>query len=116
MRRAAIRGRIVTMDGKPMALAWWVADEIAGDDPLRYIKQRAADHLAAAEMLGQAARTGTVAARADRLDPAAALAADEAFTTDEVKEMWQSSGLSSDDLDAAANVALELWKIEQQRR
>lgn len=104
------------MDGKPMAVAWWVADEISDDDPLRHIKQRAADYLAAAEILGQAARAGTVAARADRIDPAAALTADEAFTTDEVKDMWQASGLSHDDLDAAANVALELWTIEQLRK
>jgi hypothetical protein len=107
---------MVTMDGKPMAVAWWVDDEISDDDPLRHIKQRAADHLAAAEVLGQAARSGTVAARADRIDPAAGLTADEAFTADEIRDMWRRSGLSGDELDAAANVGLELWKIEQQRR
>jgi hypothetical protein len=30
--------------------------------------------------------------------------------------MWRASGLSQDDLDAAANVALELWTIEQLRK
>jgi len=106
---------MVTMDGKPMAVAWWVDDEISDDDPLRHIKQRAADHLAAAEVFGQAAESGTVAARADRIDPAAALL-DSAFTADEVAEMWQASGLSDDDLDAAAHVAVVLTEIEQERR
>jgi len=66
-------------------------------------------------VLEQAARSGTVAARADRIDPAAALL-DSAFTADEVAEMWQASGLSDDDLDAAAHVAVVLTEIEQERR
>ena len=64
----------------------------------------------------KADRLPRIRRRADAIDPAAALAADEAFTTDEVREMWQASGLSQDELDSAANVAFELWKIEQQRK
>jgi hypothetical protein len=62
------------------------------------------------------ARSGTVASRADRINPAAAVTADEAFTADEVRDMWQASGLSHDELDAAANVAFELWTVEQLRK
>jgi hypothetical protein len=53
--------------------------------------------------------------RADAIDQAARLF-DSAFTPDEVKDMWAASGLSGDDLDAAANVALELWTVEQERK
>jgi hypothetical protein len=105
---------MVTMD-KPQARAWFVDDPIADDDPLAPIKRRAAAIWTAAEVLEQAALTATVAARAEAIDAAAALF-DSAFTADEVKDMWQASGLSHDDLDAAANVALELWKLEQQQR
>ena len=98
---------------KPHVRAWFVDEPIADDDELAPIKRRAAALWAAGEVLEQAAKSGTVAARADRIDPAAALTADEAFTADEVRDMWQASGLSQDDLDAAANVAMELWTIEQ---
>lgn len=54
--------------------------------------------------------------RADAIDPAAAVTADEAFSADEVRDMWRRSGLSQDDLDAAANVAFELWTVEQLRK
>jgi hypothetical protein len=101
---------------RPQARAWFVDEPIADDDPLAHIKQRAAAIWTAAEVLEQAARSGTVAARADRLVPAADLAADEAFTAGEVKEMWQRSGLSDDELDAAANAALALWTVEQLRQ
>lgn len=101
---------------KPKAVAWFVDDPIADDDPLAHVKQRAAAIWTAAEVLEQAARAEIVAARADRIDPAAELTADEAFTADEVRDMWQASGLSQDELDAAANVALELWTIEQLRK
>jgi thioredoxin-like negative regulator of GroEL len=50
--------------------------------------------------------------RADAIDQAAALF-DEAFTTDEIRDMWRASGLSGDDLDSASNVALVLWQVEQ---
>jgi len=100
---------------EPMAVAWFVDEPIAADDPLAPVKRRAAALWAAAEVLEQAARSGTVAARADRIDPAAALL-DSAFTADEVAEMWQASGLSDDDLDAAAHVAVVLTEIEQERR
>jgi len=98
-----------------MAVAWFVDEPIAADDPLAPVKRRAAALWAAAEVLEQAARSGTVAARADRIDPAAALL-DSAFTAYEVAEMWQASGLSDDDLDAAAHVAVVLTEIEQERR
>jgi DNA-binding transcriptional regulator YiaG len=101
---------------KPEVTAWFVDEPIADDDPLAPIKQRAAALWTAGEMLEQATRSGTVAARADRIDPAAALTADEAFSADEVRDMWQASGLSQDDLDAAANVAMELWTVEQLRK
>jgi hypothetical protein len=61
-------------------------------------------------------RRAHIEARAGAIDQAAALAADEAFTADEVGDMWRSSGLGDDELDAAAHVAFELWKIEQSRR
>jgi hypothetical protein len=53
--------------------------------------------------------------RAAALYEAAALF-DSVFTPDEVREMWQASGLSGDELDSAANTAMVLWEIEQQRR
>jgi hypothetical protein len=101
---------------KPEVHAWFVDEPIADDDPLAPIKQRAAALWSAAEVLEEAARSGTVAARADRIDPAASVTGDEAFTADEVRDMWQASGLSQDDLDAAANVAFELWTVEQLRK
>ena len=58
-------------------------------------------------------RAAHIDARAGLIDQAAALGGDEAFTVEEVRDMWRRSGLSGDDLDAAANVALELWKIER---
>jgi hypothetical protein len=57
-------------------------------------------------------RAEIVRLRADAIGPAADLTADEAFSTEEVKEMWQRSGLSHDDLDAAANAALVLYEVE----
>ena len=101
---------------QPQARAWFVDEPLADDDPLAHIKQRAAALWTAGEVLEQAARSGTVAARADRIGPAAALTADEAFSTEEVQDMWRRSGLSQDDLDAAANVAFELWTVEQLRQ
>jgi hypothetical protein len=106
---------MVTMD-RPKAVAWFVDEPIAPDDPLADIKHRAAALWAAGEVLEQAARSGTVAARADRIGPAADLTADEAFTADEVREMWRRSGLSDDDLDSAANAAVVLWEVEQLRK
>jgi hypothetical protein len=100
----------------PEVHAWFVDDPIPDGDPLAHVKQRAAAIWAAAEVLEQAARSGTVAARAGRIDPAAAVTADEAFTPDEVRDMWRASGLDQDELDAAANVAFELWTIEELRR
>jgi hypothetical protein len=61
-------------------------------------------------------RKAHIDARAGLLDQAAALPADEAFSIEEVREMWQRSGLSDDDLDAAANVAFALWTVEQLRK
>lgn len=104
------------MDEKPQAVAWFVDDPIADDDPLAPVKRRAAALWAAGEVLEQAARSGTVAARADRIDPAAVLTADEAFTADEVRAMWKASGLSGDELDSAANAAMVLWEVEQRRK
>lgn len=104
------------VDEKPKAVAWFVDEPIADDDELAPIKRRAAALWAAGEVLEQAARSGAVAARADRIDPAAAVTADEAFSPDEVREMWQASGLDQDELDAAAHVAFELWSIEELRR
>jgi hypothetical protein len=102
--------------GKPEVAAWFMGEEIADADPLAAVKWRARDLDAAGEVLEQAARSGTVAARADRLDPLADLVADEAFTADEVMDMGRSAGLSGDELDAAAGVAWELWKVEQLRK
>jgi hypothetical protein len=92
---------------KPKAVAWFVDGEISGDDPMAAVKLRARQ---LCDPHYQAAR------RADRIGPAADVAADEAFTVDEVREMWRRSGLSGDDLDAAAHVAWELWQVEQQRK
>jgi hypothetical protein len=61
-------------------------------------------------------RAAHVEARAGRLDQATDVLANGAFTADEVSEMWQASGLSGDDLDAAANVAMVLVEIEEERR
>jgi len=63
-----------------------------------------------------ACRAAIVKARADRINPVADVAGDEAFTAEEVTDMGRGAGLSDDDLDAAANVAVALWEIEQLRR
>jgi hypothetical protein len=106
---------MVPMD-RPKVIAFFLGEEIAGDDPHRDVKLRARDIDGAEEVLQQAAKSGTVAARADRLVPAADLTADEAFTAGEVQEMWQRSGLSDDELDSAANAAMVLWTVEQLRQ
>lgn len=64
----------------------------------------------------EADRLPKIRRRAAVIDPVAALAADEAFSADEVIEMGRRSGLTGDDLDAAANVAWHLWVVEQRRR
>lgn len=64
----------------------------------------------------EADRLPKVARRAAAIDEAAALAADEAFTPDEVGEMWRRTGLNDDELDAAAHVALTLCEVELRRR
>jgi hypothetical protein len=61
----------------------------------------------------EADRVPRVRRRAAVLDQAAALAADEAFTAGEVNDMWQRSGLTGDELDAAAHVALTLAEAER---
>jgi hypothetical protein len=104
------------MSGKPEVHAWFVDGEIAADDPLAHIKHRARDVITAAEETAKAERKGHVKKRADRIGPAAALTADEAFTAGEVRDMWARSGLSDDELDSAANAALVLWEVEQRRR
>jgi hypothetical protein len=105
---------MVTMDeSKPrVAAAWFMSDEIADDDPLRDIKYRAAAHAQAAEEMEAAIRHGTAVARADALDQVARLAADGAFTVDEVTDMWERSGLSDEDLDASSYIALILRRVE----
>ena len=57
-------------------------------------------------------RAAHIEARAAAITPAADVAGNEAFTADEVRDMWQASGLSGDDLDAAANAALVLREVE----
>lgn len=61
-------------------------------------------------------RTAHVEALADRIDPGAELAGDEAFSAEEVKEMWRRAGLSEDEMDSAANAAWVLWQVEQRRK
>ena len=90
---------------KPEAVAWFVDDPIDPADPLAHVKQRARDIVAEAEERERAARKAKVAARAAMIDPAAGLFTDDAFTPDEVRDMWRRSGLSDDDLDSAANAA-----------
>lgn len=63
-----------------------------------------------------ACRAAVVEERADVILPASALVGDQAFTADEVEEMWDASGLSDDQKDAASNVAVELWTVEQLRQ
>ncbi len=57
-----------------------------------------------------------VKARAAALYELAALAGDEAFSAGEVTDMARRAGLTGDQMDAAANAALVLWEIEQQRK
>jgi hypothetical protein len=102
---------MVVMD-KPEVVAFFLDEPVADDDPLRDIKHRAAAHVQAAEEMEAAIRHGTVAARADALDQVAQLAADGAFTIDEVTDMWERSGLSDEDLDASSYIALVLRRVE----
>ncbi len=97
---------------KPEVHAWFVDDPIDGDDPLAHIKQRAAVIWTAAEVLEQAARTGTAAARADRVSEVAALYADEAFDPHDVGDAARAAGMSEADLDSAGHVAVMLAEIE----
>ncbi len=64
----------------------------------------------------EADRVPRAGRRAAALYELAALAGDEAFSAGEVADMGRRAGLSDDGLDAAANAALVLWEIEQQRK
>lgn len=69
VRRTAIRGTLVAM-AKPEVHAWFLGEEITEADPLAAVKWRARDLDGAAEVLEQAAKSGTVAGRKSRPSPA----------------------------------------------
>ena len=93
------------MTDRPRAVAWFMDAPIADDDPLRAVKLRALDTDAAAEILGQAERTGHTEVRADLIGQAAGLIPDETFDLDTAHDV---SGMSWADLDSASYVALIL--------
>jgi hypothetical protein len=104
---------MVTMD-KPRVVAFWMdGAPVADDDPLAAIKHRAHAISQAAEVLEEVTRTAGVSVRADRLDEAAGLFADDAFDPEETWDAGLAVGLADEDLDSAANVAVTLWKIER---
>jgi hypothetical protein len=83
---------MVTMD-RPQAQAWFVDEPIADDDPLAPVKRRA------------------VAARADRIDQAAALFADPAFDLEESYDVAEAV-LPGADVNAASYIGLVLREVE----
>jgi hypothetical protein len=93
-------------------VAWFVDEPVDPADPLAAVKHRAAAIIAAQEETDAAARKGHTAARADRLAGVGELMTDVAFTAGEVTEIMDRSGLSDDDLDAAAYVAIVLRETE----
>ena len=97
---------------KPQARAWFVDEPIADDDPLAHIKHRGRELWAAGEVLEQAARSGTVAARAERIDQAAALFADPAFDLEETYDVAEAA-MPGADVNAASYIALVLGMIER---
>jgi hypothetical protein len=60
----------------------------------------------------EADRTRKVGLRAARLEEAVALFSDDAFDPETVWDTGLASGLTDEDLDAAANVAVLLWRVE----
>ena len=60
----------------------------------------------------EADRAPKAGRRADHLAPMSDLIGNTAFTAEEVREIMDRSGLSDDDRDAAANVALVLHEVE----
>jgi hypothetical protein len=101
---------MVTME-KPQARAWFVDDPIADDDPLAPIKRRAAALWAAGEVLEQAARSATVATRAEAIDQAAALFADPAFDLEETYDAAEAA-MPGADVNAASYIGLILREVE----
>ena len=97
---------------RPQAVAWFVDEPVDPADPLAAIKHRGRELWAAGEVLEQATRKGHTAARADRLAGVGELMTDVAFTAGEITEIMDRSGLSDDDLDAAAYVAIVLRETE----
>ena len=97
--------------GKPEVHAWFLGEEIGGDDPLAAVKWRARDLDGAAEVLEQAAKSGTVAARADRIDPAAALFADPAFDLEKTYDVAEAA-MPGADVNAASYIGLVLREVE----
>jgi hypothetical protein len=98
--------------GKPEVHAWFVDEPIGDGDPLAPIKQRAAAIWAAGEVLEQAARSGTVAARAGRIGQVADLYGDPAFDPYETGDAAAAAGMSEAELDSAGYVAVVLAEVE----
>jgi len=70
---------------------------------------------AATEILGQAVRSGTVAARADAIDQAAELFGDSVFDPAETYDAAEAWGLPVGAVDAAAHIAVTLRQVESGR-
>ncbi len=96
---------------RPKVIAFFLDAEIADDDPHRAVKLRARDLGAAAAELEAAARHGHAAARADRIDQAAALFADPAFDLEETYAAAEAA-MPGADVNAASYIGLVLREVE----
>ena len=96
---------------KPEVHAWFLGEEIADDDPLAAVKWRARDLDGAGEVLEQVTRKAAVGARADAIDPAAALFADPAFDLEETYDVAEAA-MPGADVNAASYIGLVLREVE----
>lgn len=96
---------------KPQVIAFFLDAPVDPADPLAHVKQRARDIDAAAEVIGQVARKAGVEARADVIDPAAALFADPAFDLEKTYDVAEAA-MPGADVNAASYIGLVLREVE----
>jgi len=91
------------MADKPKVVAWFVDAPVDPWDEFAAVKLRGRQLCDPRYQAGQ---------RAARLEEAVGLFADDAFDPEETWDAGLAAGLTEDDLDAAGNVAVALWRAE----
>jgi hypothetical protein len=89
--------------------------DMAGWSPVTGADGRVLGYMAPADVdtpLERAQRKRVAGLRAGAIDQAVELLMDDAFDPGETWDAAEASGLPAAAIDAAGNVALELWKIE----